>query len=404
MPSTTTTSVTLPSILDLLGPGAQSSASAKELPSFDELLRPAPPARFDRAAPEPKYHTPHDPVSPPSATIDSTDAAQYQVPADSAIEETDQIEAEIDDEGPRQQDSEQSTSEGGLLVESLAGLAAVASAISAADPAAVAEETDEMAEQLVGECRLDVAKPKQAATAIPTIPTVVIGEDATGNDSTAAAAAATESSNDQNPEAAQQNQVAATDLQTAITETAVLDASADESSGLKTDAIDSAIESAADLRGRDGENSPDNEAASIELAVETEKAPLSTQTAAETVNQVNSAPAASQFTSTDSTSAAIGAPTALGSSSALQNRLPGDVLVQSAGVSNRRGTVAIDSARLLTRVARAFAAAQEGDGEIRLRLSPPELGSLRLEVRIQDGALVAHLQTETALRHVRRSS
>ena len=55
----------------------------------------------------------------------------------------------------------------------------------------------------------------------------------------------------------------------------------------------------------------------------------------------------------------------------------------------------IDTARLLGRVARAFTAAQERDGEIRLRLSPPELGSLLLEVRIQDGALVARLETET---------
>jgi flagellar hook-length control protein FliK len=57
--------------------------------------------------------------------------------------------------------------------------------------------------------------------------------------------------------------------------------------------------------------------------------------------------------------------------------------------------VEIDTTRLLTRVARAFSAAQERDGEVRLRLSPPELGSLRLDLRVQDGAMVAHLQTET---------
>jgi flagellar hook-length control protein FliK len=47
-------------------------------------------------------------------------------------------------------------------------------------------------------------------------------------------------------------------------------------------------------------------------------------------------------------------------------------------------------------VARAFAAAQERDGEVRLRLSPPELGSLRLRVQVQDGALVARLEAETS--------
>jgi hypothetical protein len=54
----------------------------------------------------------------------------------------------------------------------------------------------------------------------------------------------------------------------------------------------------------------------------------------------------------------------------------------------------IDTARLLHRVARAFAAAKDG-GEVRLRLSPPELGSLTLDVRVQEGALVARLEAET---------
>jgi flagellar hook-length control protein FliK len=54
------------------------------------------------------------------------------------------------------------------------------------------------------------------------------------------------------------------------------------------------------------------------------------------------------------------------------------------------------SSRVLHRVARAFAAAQNGDGEVRLRLSPPELGAVRLEVRVQSGAMVARLETETS--------
>jgi len=56
----------------------------------------------------------------------------------------------------------------------------------------------------------------------------------------------------------------------------------------------------------------------------------------------------------------------------------------------------LDSARLLNRVARAFAFAQDGSGEVRLRLSPPELGALRLEVKVLDGALVARCETETS--------
>ena len=76
-------------------------------------------------------------------------------------------------------------------------------------------------------------------------------------------------------------------------------------------------------------------------------------------------------------------------------RLPAELLSQAPAGPSRRATVEVDAGRLLTRVARAFTAAQERDGEIRLRLSPPELGSLRLDIRVQDGALVARLQTET---------
>src|SRR5207249_9679698 len=50
----------------------------------------------------------------------------------------------------------------------------------------------------------------------------------------------------------------------------------------------------------------------------------------------------------------------------------------------------------LARVARAFTAAQDRDGEIRLRLSPPELGSLRLQVQVHDGAVVARVETENS--------
>jgi flagellar hook-length control protein FliK len=81
--------------------------------------------------------------------------------------------------------------------------------------------------------------------------------------------------------------------------------------------------------------------------------------------------------------------------SAPRARLPAEVLTGPSTASHRRANVEVDATRLLTRVARAFTAAQERDGEIRLRLSPPELGSLRLDVRVQDGVLVARLQTET---------
>jgi flagellar hook-length control protein FliK len=61
----------------------------------------------------------------------------------------------------------------------------------------------------------------------------------------------------------------------------------------------------------------------------------------------------------------------------------------------RRPRAAADPVRLITRVARAFAAAQQRAGEIHIRLSPPELGSLRLGVRVNDGELSANVETET---------
>jgi flagellar hook-length control protein FliK len=53
-----------------------------------------------------------------------------------------------------------------------------------------------------------------------------------------------------------------------------------------------------------------------------------------------------------------------------------------------------DRARFVQRVARAFQAVGDG-GHLRLRLSPPELGSLRLDVSIHQGVLTAQVEAET---------
>jgi flagellar hook-length control protein FliK len=84
---------------------------------------------------------------------------------------------------------------------------------------------------------------------------------------------------------------------------------------------------------------------------------------------------------------------------AMANRphLPPEILVQAPAERGLAGpAIDVDSARLLHRVARAVATVHEQGGEIRLRLSPPELGALRLEVRVQDGAMVARMETETS--------
>jgi len=65
----------------------------------------------------------------------------------------------------------------------------------------------------------------------------------------------------------------------------------------------------------------------------------------------------------------------------------------------KTGEVALsqaDRVRLVQRVARAVQTAQDRGGELKLRLSPPELGSLRLQVRLVDGALSARIEAETS--------
>ena len=59
------------------------------------------------------------------------------------------------------------------------------------------------------------------------------------------------------------------------------------------------------------------------------------------------------------------------------------------------GASEVDRVRFLQRVSSAFQAADEQGGQIRLRLSPPELGSMRLELSVRNGMMTAHVQTET---------
>ncbi len=78
--------------------------------------------------------------------------------------------------------------------------------------------------------------------------------------------------------------------------------------------------------------------------------------------------------------------------------LPG---VSNSQLSNSTALVGgnvheVDRIRFVQRVARAVQSAAERGGEIRLRLSPPELGVLRLEMIVQDGAMHARLEAETS--------
>ena len=56
---------------------------------------------------------------------------------------------------------------------------------------------------------------------------------------------------------------------------------------------------------------------------------------------------------------------------------------------------AIDPARFVGRVAKAIQTANERGGALQLRLSPPELGSLRLQLTVHEGVMTASLEAES---------
>ena len=60
------------------------------------------------------------------------------------------------------------------------------------------------------------------------------------------------------------------------------------------------------------------------------------------------------------------------------------------------GSPHVDPARFVSRVARAVHTAQERGGPLQLRLSPPELGAMRLEISVNQGALTATIETDNS--------
>jgi flagellar hook-length control protein FliK len=56
----------------------------------------------------------------------------------------------------------------------------------------------------------------------------------------------------------------------------------------------------------------------------------------------------------------------------------------------------VDRARFVQRVGGALRLAHQRDGQMQLRLSPPDLGSLKIELSVKQGVLTATLETETA--------
>lgn len=59
------------------------------------------------------------------------------------------------------------------------------------------------------------------------------------------------------------------------------------------------------------------------------------------------------------------------------------------------GSEPLDRVRFVQRVVRAFEAVGDRNGSVRLRLHPPDLGNLRLEVTVRDGMMTARMEVET---------
>ncbi|BBO34009.1 flagellar hook-length control protein FliK [Lacipirellula parvula] len=93
--------------------------------------------------------------------------------------------------------------------------------------------------------------------------------------------------------------------------------------------------------------------------------------------------------------AAAGADSASRSTKAI-DRLLGSRSLKAANESNdSNGMPSVDRARFVQRVEGAMKAAHQRDGKIHVRLSPPELGSVKIELAMQNGVLSAKLEAET---------
>jgi flagellar hook-length control protein FliK len=69
--------------------------------------------------------------------------------------------------------------------------------------------------------------------------------------------------------------------------------------------------------------------------------------------------------------------------------------LQGSPDSDEHGTSQVDRGRFLGRVEGAIRTAQQRDGRVHVRLSPPELGALRIELTLQHGVMNARIEAET---------
>jgi flagellar hook-length control protein FliK len=428
MPSPTTTTVTIGSILDLIGPTSPSTGNNDDQSGFDSLLQAT-------QAPPPPPPTPVD--SPPSAASDSRATDRNQPPATNQSATNDR---------PASNSNQDHESSQPTPTPAPAPAASAADKDSAnhPEPEHAREKSDDQAatEQIIA----------QSLAGLPNTPKntpaqVLPSTDATAEDapSDAAKTIASQAANSPHAKTAnQQPNVATADAQVqAKTETntdslqvsgkaptsvvaATLHRSAPEETIAKPQAADKL-----DTITKDDKDQPQTgdplTTTDLKLTSDDKPQPQTTQvkhdqSPATDASQLTLDVSAMAAPSTDGTNSQASAATPLvapitnalpmtdqpgpaqsnnpSATTAIgvapsRSRLPAQALVPAANTGARHAPLEVDASRLISRVVRAFSAAEERDGEVRLRLSPPELGSIRLDVRVENGALTAHMQTET---------
>lgn len=138
-------------------------------------------------------------------------------------------------------------------------------------------------------------------------------------------------------------------------------------------------------------------AAGVEAASQAAGAELVADASATVVASIASAETATSTTKTDGGAVdAIGANASAGSaprhdaSGSLQRS------IERPTEADRRHLAGVDRSRFFDRVERAFKSAEQGDGSIRMRLHPSELGSMQLTLEQgESGEWTARIQTET---------
>lgn len=201
----------------------------------------------------------------------------------------------------------------------------------------------------------------------------------------------------------------ATDVKSDVVDTGVIDATkaapTPEPEAAIADQAGTPDKSDAKSGNASGANADPSFTAQLQGAVEAAAAATTSTTtaaAADTATTLD-APKATSSTSagsTDSTKAtttktsdavstAVESLRANSAKDSTSNRVAGEDGRQADGLSTA------DRARLVQRVARAVRTAQDRGGELQIRLSPPELGQLRLQIQMTDGTLSARIEAES---------